>query len=172
MQRRRVSPNFIHKAFHGDTVGLHSYFVKDAYPIGDRIVFLYDAIMNEKDPFIKGLRTIFQITPDLKPAPVAVEAGLNNSTIRKLLSGNSASPKVETAQKIADAVGYPLSLIIELGSHPESKEISELVSRARGLQIDDYRELLSFVDFLHSREAADQRRHAGDLGELLTKNAI
>ncbi len=72
--------------------------------------------MSKTDPFIEGLRLIFDIHPDLKPARVSVDAGLDNSTIRKLMSGANASPKVETASRIADAMGYDLAVIIALGT--------------------------------------------------------
>lgn len=59
-----------------------------------------------EDAFIKGLRALFIDRPDLKPATVSSDAGLDKATIRKMLSTTGKrSPRLDTADKIAAALG-------------------------------------------------------------------
>ncbi|MBO9457336.1 helix-turn-helix transcriptional regulator [Paracoccus sp. R12_1] len=84
-----------------------------------RILIRHPSSMATNDPFVEGLRRIFQARPDLTPAAVSTRAGLDNSTIRKLISGANKSPKIETAQRIANAMDYQLSDIIAVGEHSD-----------------------------------------------------
>jgi hypothetical protein len=68
-----------------------------------------------KDPFVEGLRLLFQNDDQLKPAGVSVVAGLDKSTIRKMLENPNASPLARNAAKIAGALGYSIEEIIYIG---------------------------------------------------------
>lgn len=82
--------------------------------------------MERRDPFTEGLRIILAERKDLKPAPLGVAAGLNDSTLRKLLAGHIKSLSVESARAVAKATGYKLSTIIALGEHPYAPEVIRL----------------------------------------------
>lgn len=84
-----------------------------------RIFILHSLRMSTDDPFVEGLRRIFTANPTLKPSVISVKAGLDNSTIRKLISGANSSPKIETANRIADAMGYQLADVIAIGAHED-----------------------------------------------------
>ncbi|SIO36889.1 hypothetical protein SAMN05444722_1711 [Rhodovulum sp. ES.010] len=68
-----------------------------------------------KDPFIEGLRRVFDADPDLKPATVSARAGLDKSTIRKMLDRPEHSPRHATAERIANALGMAVADITALG---------------------------------------------------------
>ncbi|MEI4262813.1 helix-turn-helix domain-containing protein [Roseovarius sp. D0-M9] len=71
----------------------------------------------EDDAFVMGLRRVFEENQDrLKPARVSADAGLDKSTIRKLLSGGATSPKTSTAYQIARALNMTVEEIIAYGS--------------------------------------------------------
>lgn len=82
--------------------------------------------MNARDPFVEGLRAILAERHDLKPAPLAVAAGLNDSTLRKLLAGDIKSISVENARAVAKVAGYDLSTIIAIGENSRGPEIVRL----------------------------------------------
>lgn len=84
-----------------------------------RIFILHSLSMSNDDPFVEGLRRIFSANPDMKPSVISVKAGLDNSTIRKLISGANSSPKIDTANRIADAMGYQLADVIAIGAHED-----------------------------------------------------
>jgi phage repressor protein C with HTH and peptisase S24 domain len=64
------------------------------------------------DPFVSGLKAIFDRDSGLKPATVSTKAGLSNSTIRKMFENPSASPKISNAIKIASALGLTVEQVI------------------------------------------------------------
>ncbi|WP_377687090.1 helix-turn-helix domain-containing protein [Paracoccus cavernae] len=112
--------------------------------------------MESKDPFLEGLRQIFAARQDLKPATIAVAAGLDNSTLRKLLSGSNSSPRVETAKRIADAVGYPLSDIIALGESNAPSKTIETAEKLYRLDPTLLEEALKYALFLQSQQIESQ----------------
>lgn len=123
--------------------------------------------MSERDPFLEGLRIIFEARPDLTPATVSVAAGLDNSTIRKLLSGSNSSPKVETAKRIANAMGYSLTDVVRIGEHPNAQPAVELHEEMRDLPEDIVQEALKYAQYLKKqREEAAQRE-----ADLLAQSA-
>ena len=61
------------------------------------------------DSFINGLRRYFAENPQVKPATVAAQAGLDKSTIRKMLDGTVGAPKLDTAEKIATVLGLTVA---------------------------------------------------------------
>lgn len=65
------------------------------------------------DPFAIGLRIVMDAR-DLKPAPLAVSAGLGDSAIRDLFR-KGASPKVSTAQAIAEQLRMSIDEVILAG---------------------------------------------------------
>ena len=119
--------------------------------------FTHTSHMVIRDPFIEGLRQIFDARPDLKPATVAVAAGLDNSTLRKLLAGSNASPRVDTAQKIATAMGYSLSDIIAIGEHPDARPAIELLEELQHLPASLIKEALTYAQFLAAQQAGEHR---------------
>ena len=116
--------------------------------------------MRDRDPFIEGLRQIFEARTDITPASVSVAAGLDNSTIRKLLSGSNASPKVETAQRIAKAMGYSLTDVIRIGERPNATPIIELHQELENLPEDILQEALKYAQYLR-----DLRKQADSAGK-------
>lgn len=60
------------------------------------------------DPFAIGLKQILDADSALNAARLSQKAGLDISTVRKILSGAAKSPKHETCMKIADALGMTL----------------------------------------------------------------
>lgn len=80
-------------------------------------------MMNDEitDPFCIGLRVLMERRGE-KPAPLALRAGLSDSTIRDLFR-NGSSPKVSTALALADALGLSLDEVIAAGHRPEQVPI-------------------------------------------------
>lgn len=113
-------------------------------------------IMQTRDNFIEGLRLIFEARKDLTPAGVSTDAGLDNSTIRKLLSGQNSSPRIETAEKIASAMGYRLSTILEIGAGRIPLSAIDLVTKIEQLPPKYSEEAIRYLEYLLGRDA-DQR---------------
>ncbi|MEM6901328.1 MAG: LexA family transcriptional regulator [Pseudomonadota bacterium] len=61
--------------------------------------------MENADPFVLGLRRLMEANPELNPANVAKGAGLDNSTIRKMLEDGKRSPNLRTALAICRYLG-------------------------------------------------------------------
>lgn len=124
---RAVGAGFIEEFLdHAARVGLYSYLVKDYNPSAPTAYPWDKNPMGKRDPFIEGLRIILAAKPDLKPAPLAEAADLDNSTLRKALAGTIKSLTVEKAEKIARAAGYDLSTVIALGENSRGAEIVDL----------------------------------------------
>lgn len=68
-----------------------------------------------RDPFIAGLDAIIEGSDGLSRASVSDRAGLDTSTIRKMMANPSASPKLVTALSIAKALGMRVEEIIDAG---------------------------------------------------------
>ncbi len=66
----------------------------------------------KEDAFIAGLRAIFEADPTLKPAAVSRQAGLDISTVRKLLDGSSRNPTRQTTERVAAALGRSVASIV------------------------------------------------------------
>lgn len=71
----------------------------------------------EEDPFVAGLRAVFDADPDLKPATVSANAGLDKSTIRMMFEGRTRSPKVSTCVSIASALGMSVEDVMARADH-------------------------------------------------------
>lgn len=63
--------------------------------------------------------------PTWNAANLAIAAGLDNSAIRKMLRDRS-QPRLDTMQKIADALGEPIELFTSAAPPGESQEIQRL----------------------------------------------
>lgn len=83
----------------------------------------------DKDKFVERLRATIDADPALTPAGLSKKAGLDNSTIRKLLDGSRRHPSVSTAEKICQALGTTLSDFMSDEGQKELDEIAELYSR-------------------------------------------
>lgn len=115
-------------------VGFYSYTVKDYNPSADFHCTWDKNPMEKRDPFIEGLRLILAAKPDLRPAPLAEAADMDNSTLRKALAGSIKSLTVDKAARLAKAAGFELSTVIALG---ESSNGPEIVSLASAIQSAD-----------------------------------
>jgi hypothetical protein len=103
-------------------IGHMSGISKDIVPIARRTKFLESFSMPEKksnlqsegdeSPFVQGLRLVFEERPDLTPARLAVEAGLDNSSIRKLFERSGRGPTLHNAAKIAAVLGLTIDEIL------------------------------------------------------------
>lgn len=102
------------------------------------------------EPFLVRLRAVIEANPDLNASSLATEAGLANSTIRKMFRDNK-SPRVVTMRKICAALGTTLEEFMGEARTPEQQEIVRLA-----LQLPDHllKELLGYGRGLAA--AADQ----------------
>ena len=103
-------------------VGGQSYFDKDFYPVAYRNKLLETAHMHEQREnqdeslFVAGLRVVFGQRSDLTPARVAMDAGLDNSAIRKMFAGEIKNPTVANAMKISRVLGLTIDEVISLAT--------------------------------------------------------
>jgi transcriptional regulator with XRE-family HTH domain len=115
-------------------------YASDFYPLHDSSIFCDDKGM-DADDFVTRLKRKIDQDPDLTPAGLAVLSGIDNSTIRKLLSGANQSPKVATAQKICKALGTTLEAFMSDDHDNLRAEILALYSQLS----DDERLVLQSV---------------------------
>ncbi len=88
----------------------------------------------------------------MTPASLAREAKLNATGIYDIMSGKSQNPRLDTIQKIANALDVPISQLFEKKSTTEM--ISALLSEARCLSEVEQRQLvLTAQAWRHSHEA-------------------
>ncbi|MCW2303258.1 phage repressor protein C with HTH and peptisase S24 domain [Rhodovulum sulfidophilum] len=71
----------------------------------------WEYIPMTEDPFIAGLRKVFEADPQLRPATISAKAGLDKSTIRRMFEGAIQSPRRTTTAKIANALGMSVEEI-------------------------------------------------------------
>jgi DNA-binding XRE family transcriptional regulator len=71
---------------------------------------------NDVSPFVQGLRRVFDERPDLTPAGLARDAGLDNSAIRKMFERNSRGPTLHNAARIASVLGLTIDEILARAS--------------------------------------------------------
>lgn len=98
-----------------------------------RILLRHVCAMQNGDMFIAGLRKVFEADTSLKESPVAMSAGLDNSTIRKWFDGSTRTAKIDAAQKVANVLGMKLSTIIALAESDAGPDVVRLalaISRA------------------------------------------
>jgi transcriptional regulator with XRE-family HTH domain len=123
---------------------------RDFYPIATKHVFRHYCSMNG-DRFVKLLKARIEQDDRLTASGLAKRAGIDNSTIRKLISGENSSPTLSTAQKICAALGVSLEEFMGLDVDPLQAEIVDLynqlspeerrllLSAARGLAADHHK---------------------------------
>lgn len=83
--------------------------------------------MKEND-FAHRLRARIKNDPNLNEAKLAIMAGLDNSTVRGILTGKSKNPRLDTMEKICSALGTTVDEFMSVGSTAEEREIARLVS--------------------------------------------
>lgn len=101
---------------------------RDFYPIAMKMDFGQYVGMNG-DKFVMLLQHRIEDDPDLTVAGLAARAGLDKSTIRKLISGENNSPKVATAEKICAALGVTLEEFMGSSRDPLQQEIVNLYNQ-------------------------------------------
>lgn len=132
--------------------------VKDYYPMAGLLSFDHAHDMHDTDPFIEGLRLIFDARPDLVPAAVSTAAGLDNSTVRKLLNGSNASPRVGTAKRIAKAMGFDLADVISIGEHKNPRTVLKILAEFQSLPPEVLEEALTYAQYLLAQKTEESAR--------------
>ncbi|MCZ4268997.1 helix-turn-helix transcriptional regulator [Rhodobacteraceae bacterium G21628-S1] len=92
------------------------------------------------EPFLVRLKAVIDADPDLNVSKLATDAGLANSTIRKMFRDNK-NPRSSTMRKICAALGTTLEDFMGEARTPEQQEIVRLA-----LQLPDHllKELLGY----------------------------
>lgn len=103
--------------------------------------------------FAEKLRQRIDSDPELTEAGLAVKAGLSNAAIRRLMTGATQNPRVDTAMKICQALGTTLEEFMGQPQTEEERRIAHLMSR---LSVDERRQLLGYGEGLISLQ--DQSR--------------
>ena len=86
---------------------------------------LSEAKPMKEDAFISGLRAMFASDPSLKPSVISREAGLDISTIRKMLDGQSTNPTRRSMEAIAARLGTTAEAIAMIAApHPVRKSVN------------------------------------------------
>ena len=101
--------------------------------------------------FSERLRQAIDETPGLTPAGLALKAGLNKTTIRKVLDGSSQNPRFDTAMKICAALGTTVEEFMGSPRDEEERRILRLLSQ---LSLAERRQLLGYGEAM--RDAADR----------------
>lgn len=81
---------------------------------------IWHTVGMDADKFIARLRAKIDSDDDLTPSGLAIKAKVDNSTIRKLLSGENQSPRMATAEKICKALGT--TLVEFMADHPDQPD--------------------------------------------------
>lgn len=83
---------------------------------------------------------------------VARRAGLNPTAVYDIISGKSRSPKLDTVNRIADAIGVPFASLL---SDPQDDELDqELIEALLGMPAEERRRFLVMARALLSSPAA------------------
>lgn len=85
--------------------------------------------MDNTDPFVAGLRRFLDANQEFTPSGVAVSAGLDNSTIRRMFEKPSQSPRLKTALAICDVIGVSLLDLIGFDSRQSSGDTVTQIPR-------------------------------------------
>lgn len=85
--------------------------------------------------FKKNLKTILEERKDkTNPKKLSLEAGLGETAIRDILQNRSASPKLETIHKIANALNVPVYRLIPSMIDQSYEELAKLREENRILR--------------------------------------
>lgn len=117
--------------------------------------------------FAERLQRVIDSDPGLTVAGLAVKAGLDNSSLRSLLSGRVRNPRLDTAIKVCGALGTTLedfmSGAYEAGRVPPDTEAQRIRSLMSQLSPHERRLLLTYGEGL--RDARGARSEAPLEGE-------
>jgi len=94
-------------------------------PIAEKS-FGWQNVAMQSDEFVRRLRQRIKDDEELTASGLAKRAGVDNSTIRKMLSIDGASPRLETARRICKALGTTYEAFMSDPDDPLSKEILDL----------------------------------------------
>lgn len=154
-----VCAGFVEKFLdHARRIGLYSYLVKDYNPSAPNLSTWDKNPMEKRDPFIEGLNIILAKRPDIKPAPLAKAAGMDDSTLRKVLAGTINSMTVEKAARLAKVLGYDLSTIVALGEHSHGPEIVDLAAAIHAAPADVRDDLDGYLHVKLSQASATNEK--------------
>lgn len=97
--------------------------------------------------FKKNLKALLEERSHINAKKLSVEAGLGETTVRDILKNRSASPKLETVQKLAKALHIPVyRLIPSMIDHSydqlaQQEEEIQLLREASGIEYQSLEEL-------------------------------
>lgn len=119
---------------------------------GDRLGYF---LCMERDEFVRMVVSNLSAAIDRKqtnPAEVARRAGLNPTAVYDILTGKSRSPKLDTVNKIAAALGVPFSALL---TDPKDELLDqELIEALLSMSPDDRRRFLAMARALMSSSAS------------------
>jgi len=95
--------------------------------------------------FAELLRQYLDATPGLTPAGLAVKAGLDNTSVRAILTGKAKVPQLATCVRIAEALGMTLEEFMAGPRSQVERDILALVSR---MPVAERLQLLGFAKAL------------------------
>lgn len=81
----------------------------------------------KEDAFIAGLRAYLLANPALKPSAISRDAGLDVSTVRKLLDGTSTNPTRRTIEAIAGYLGTTAEALVSQSTPERSAQVQKQV---------------------------------------------
>ena len=130
-----------------------------------------------KNDFVERLSVYIEARSDLTPSRLAIDAGLDNSAIRALLSGKARHPRLDTALAICAALGTTLERFMSAdvadlreGRIPRSRASAPLdpidrriLDLIETLEPDERLRLLGYAEALtadHARPDPASRDHA------------
>lgn len=103
--------------------------------------------MKNRD-FANKLQAVIDGDPELTDSGLALKAGLNNSTIRGLLSGRVISPNLDTAMKICHALN---TTIEEFMGNPQTKEERDIARLVSQLSVEMRRQMIGYGEGLRTK---------------------
>ncbi|MEM1274656.1 MAG: helix-turn-helix transcriptional regulator [Pseudomonadota bacterium] len=103
-------------------------------------------------PFLTLLKKRIDADPDLTVAGLAQKAGLDKSTIRKLIASDNKSPTLGTATKICNALGTTVERFLAEDDDPIKAEILALYE---GFSTVERRALLGAARGLESSHVSE-----------------
>jgi len=121
--------------------------------------------MNDRT-FAQRLQAVIDANPDITPAGLSKQAGLDNSAIRSLLSGKAKNPRVDTAVKICAALGTTLEDFMagnfqeaRVPADEEDQHIRHLLSQ---LTIEERRRLVTYGEGMRDARQMAQKAPVQD----------
>ncbi len=116
--------------------------------------------------FAARLRATIESDPSIKPASLATKAGLSNSVVRKILTGDTQSPSLDTAMRLCRALGTTLEDFMsgayegaQTETDAEAQRIRALLSQ---LTLAERRLLVTYGEGLRDARAASLEESSPD----------